>query len=71
MTTANEHRASGGMLHDRDCPGCVAESDARVAARAAQVNPHRPGTKAHAKFEQERYQGLNAVDPRTETYWSM
>lgn len=66
-----EHVASRGMIHDYDCPACVLEAAQREAARAALVNPHRPGTKAHDKFERERYQGMNAVDPRTETYWSM
>lgn len=72
MSTTSPHVISrGGPMHDWDCPACVAEDARRRAARAAMVNPHRPGTKVHAKFERERYQGLNAVDPRTETYWSM
>jgi len=49
----------------------VAEDNRRRAQRAALVNPHRPGTQVHAKFERERFAGLNACDPRTETYWSM
>jgi hypothetical protein len=67
-----EHQIAGnGPLHAHDCPPCVAETNERRARHDAVPNPHRVGTKAHAKFERERYVGLNACDPRTETYWSM
>lgn len=69
------HKVRGGgaygITHDRDCPPCVAADQERANRRAAIKNPHRPGTKAHAKFERERYAGLNACDPRSETYWCM
>ena len=66
-----EHILGGGPMHAGDCPACIESSERAVARRAAVPNPHRPGTKAYAKFEKERYAGLNAIDPRTETYWCM
>jgi hypothetical protein len=67
-----EHKGGGeyGATHDQDCPACV-EADAERKAHADADNPHRPGTKAHAKYAQMRAAGRNACDPRSETYWSM
>jgi hypothetical protein len=66
-----DHKVTNGPVHDWDCPPCVARSHEAEDQRAAVTNPHRAGTKVHARFERERYQGLRACDPRTETYWCM
>lgn len=57
-----------GTVHDPNCPACAAAAAERTAHR---VNPHRPGTKAHAKWEREQSFVQLACDPRSETYWSM
>lgn len=63
-----EHRGGGayGITHDHDCPACLA-NEARFAERK---NPHRPGTKAAAKWEREQSWLAYATSPRSETYWA-
>jgi len=59
---------AGGPVHAFDCPACVTAANDRAARDR---NPHRPGTKAAARWERLNNAGLAACDPRTETYWSM
>ena len=59
----------GYLTHAWDCDVCVALSEYR-AVRDEEQNPHRPGTKAHAKYDRERSAARWALDMRGETYWS-
>lgn len=66
-----QHKSSGGYgPHDWDCPACKAESERRAEYRKSN-NPHRPGTKAAAKWDRDRSSVDWAMDMRGETYWSM
>lgn len=66
-----KHKSSGGYgPHDWDCPACKAESERRAEYRKNN-NPHRPGTKAAAKWASDRSRVDWAMDMRGETYWSM
>lgn len=66
-TNEKVHKSTYGMIHDADCPGCVARDESWTAGHK---NPHRPGTKAHAKWERMNSQVRWATDMRSETYWS-
>lgn len=67
-----EHKGAGGygQTHAWDCPACVEAANERRARDVAE-NPHRPGTKAHARRASEDSAASLGCDPRTETYWSM
>jgi len=66
-----KHKSSGGYgPHDWDCPACKAESERRSEYRKNN-NPHRPGTKAAAKWDRDRASVDWAMDMRGETYWCM
>lgn len=66
-----QHVTSGGYgPHAWTCPACIADHAERLA-RFAETNPHRVGTKAHAKREREDQQVAFATDMRSEAYWSM
>lgn len=66
-----EHKTSGGYgPHAWDCAPCKEAADER-RARDERENPHRPGTKAHAKWDAMASSSRMGCDPRTETYWSM
>lgn len=68
---APQHKTRGGYgPHDWDCPACKVESERRSEYRKNN-NPHRPGTKAAAKWDRDRASVDWAMDMRGETYWSM
>jgi hypothetical protein len=68
-----EHKSANGFAygttHDSDCPACVAQDATRRERHGR--NPHRPGTKAAARWERDEAAARWACDPRSETYWCM
>lgn len=60
-------RASG-PVHAMDCQPCI-ELDSERAARYAETNLHRQGTKARRKREQEDKYMRYVLDMRYEHYW--
>ena len=66
---AKQHKTRVGYgPHDWDCEPCREQDAIR---RGERQNPHRAGTKVAAEWERMNNAGLQACDPRTETYWSM
>lgn len=69
-TEAPQHKGGGayGQTHAADCPACVKDHADRLARMG---NPHRVGTKAHARREAENASAARACDLRSELYWTM
>lgn len=57
-----------GTTHDIDCKACL-KDDADRQDRIGK-NPHRPGTKAAARWDSEQSRVMWATSPRSETYWA-
>jgi hypothetical protein len=68
-----KHQTSTGYgPHDWECPACIADAAERKAYREdPKNNPHRAGTKAYNKWQNDRSRLDWAMDMRGETYWSM
>lgn len=67
--TVMQHKLRGiGPVHAMDCQPCIDLDDERKS-RYAETNSHRPGTKVHAKREQEDRHMRYALDMRYEHYW--
>lgn len=60
----------GGPMHEWTCPACVLASRERREYDIAR-NPHRFGTKAHLRWARDAAMSRLAIDPRSETYWSL